>query len=204
MRKIAIIYLLIVSYACKSDGTNYFFYDKYDSMDYGDGRETFIYKSKKNHWEYITYDTILVYSDVEKYGENSSWIIAIQKPNRDLMLERIESGLKNLFTYNYENDSAVVRFPHALINKQISNQYKKDLDLSFQLTKDSIKTYQEVAERIFENESFYQNIFKNPVNYYIINKKKDSIYGPMDEKHFLRLKNAKKIRLEFGKVPFWK
>lgn len=205
MKKTVIFLLLgILTLNCQSDKEEYYFYDKYDSMDYGDGRETFIYKSKNNHWGYITYDTILIYSDVDKYGEDGSWIIAMQKPNRDLMLERIESGLKNLFTANYENDSAVVRFPHVLTDRQISNRYKRDLDSSYQLTGDSIKTYQEVAKELFENESLYQSMFKNPVNYYIIDKKKDSIYGPMDEKHFLKLKKANRIRLEFGKVPFWK
>lgn len=47
MKKTLIIFLLIILYACKFDKSEYFFFDKYDSMDVGDGKETFIYKSKK-------------------------------------------------------------------------------------------------------------------------------------------------------------
>ncbi|MBW7870752.1 MAG: hypothetical protein H3C39_06785 [Flavobacteriia bacterium] len=205
MKKIVIFLLLdIFILNCQSDKERYYFLDDFTSVDIGYPYGTLIYKSNNNHWGYKTFDTIVVYSDVDKYGENGSWIIAMQKPNRDLMLERIESSLRILYAYHYENDSPVISFPHLVTDKQISKLYKKDLDSVFQLTKDSIKTYQEVAKKIFENEAFYQNIFKSQVNYYIINKKKDSIYGPMNEKRFLEFKKAKKIRLKFGKAPFWK
>jgi len=193
MKKTLIIFLLIILYACKFDKSEYFFFDKYDSMDVGDGKETFIYKSKKK-WNY---DTIIVYSDIEKFGENSTYIIALQNPNKELMLKRIISSLEVLYKYNSENDSVVVSFPHTYTNVEINKRYKKELDSLVWITKDSIKAYQTRAEDIFQNEDFYQRIYKKGLNYYIIDKKEDSVFGPLTKKEYRNIKEKRGIKLEF-------
>lgn len=186
--------LAVMFFACQSDKKErYYFFDKYESMDVGDGKETFIHKSKKMGG----FDTIIVHSDIVKFKENNSYIIALQKPNKKLMLDRIESILEILYKYNSENDSVVISFPHIHTTIEINSQYRENLDSLLQTTKDSVKTYQIEAKKIFENECFYQKIYKNPLNYYIIDKKEDSVFGNLNRDEFIKLKQAKGIKLEF-------
>lgn len=185
----------VIFLACQSDKEKYYYFDKYQSMDVGDGKETFIYKSKNSSY----YDTILVHSDIVKFKENYSHMIVLQKPNKKLMLKRIKSGLETLYKYHSENDSVVLHLPHMQTTVEINRQYKKDLDSILQLTQDSVKTYQIKANQIFENESFYRKIYNNPLNYYIIDKKQDSIYGPLSKEEFNTIQQKKGIELEFKK-----
>lgn len=201
MKNIWIIFLtsIFLLFNCQSDKKKYYYFDKYDSMDVGDGKETFIHKSRKSNY----YDTIIVYSDIVKFGENYSNMIVLQKPNKELMLKRITSSLEILYKYYSEKDSVVISFPHTYTSVEKNKQYKKDMDLIFQSTQDSAKTYQIKADKIFENELFYQKIYKNLLNYYIIDKKEDSVFGPMKKSEFIRLKRKRKIKIEFGETPFW-
>ena len=63
--------------------------------------------------------------------------------------------------------------------------------------KDSIKAYQTGAENIFQNEDFYQRIYKKGLNYYIIDKKEDSVFGPLTKKEYRNIKEKRGIKLEF-------
>lgn len=153
-----------------------------------------LYINQKKKWNY---DTIIVYSDIEKFGENSTYIIALQNPNKELMLKRIISSLEVLYKYNSENDSVVVSFPHTYTNVEINKRYKKELDSLVWITKDSIKAYQTRAEDIFQNEDFYQRIYKKGLNYYIIDKKEDSVFGPLTKKEYRNIKEKRGIKLEF-------
>ncbi|MDR1877198.1 MAG: hypothetical protein LBQ84_06195 [Flavobacteriaceae bacterium] len=200
MKKLLVIFLLTIIFGCQSNTSEkYYFLDEFDAMDMGYPYGTVIHKSKETG----NFDTIIIHSDIEKYGENKSYIIALQKPNKELMLDRIESSLKALYKYNSENDSNIIYFPHTYTTLEMNRQLKKDLDSLIQVTQDTINSYKIEAKRILEKESFYQKIFKNQINYYMIDKKGDSVYGPMDRKEFLKLKSQKKIKLEFGEVPFW-
>jgi len=195
MRRLLIALLLISLYSCHSDKERYYFFDKYDSMDMGDGRDTFIYKSKQRN----IYDKIIIYSDIIKYGEDKAYIIALQRPNEELMLKLLEDKLGVYYSY-HEDENEKMRFPHgSMTNKDL----KKSLDSLVSNTKDSTEAYQIEAEKIFKKEPFYQKVFQNELNYYIIDKKVDSVFGPLKYDEFERLKQKKNINVKFGDILFW-
>ena len=43
-----------------------------------------------------------------------------------------------------------------------------------------------VADSLIENQPYYQNIFKRKHNYWIIDKKSNSGYGPVDSLQFVQ------------------
>lgn len=183
-----------ILFNCQSDKEKYYYLDEFDALDMGYPYGTVIHKSKK----LANLDTIIVHSDIVKFSENSSYIIALQKPNKKLILNEIESSLEILYKYNSEDDSVIISFPHTHTNIEINKRYKKDLDSLVLLTKDSVKSYKIEAKNIFENEPFYQKIYnKNPVNYYIIDKKQDSVFGNLNRDEFRKIKKVKGIKLEW-------
>ena len=196
-----LIYLLItvLLYGCQSGNNKekYFYLDDFDSMDTGYPYGTVVYKAKKRGG----FDTIIVSSDIVKYGENKSYIIALQRPNEELAISEIKNRLELFYTgykkYNYTNEN--FGYPRGT-NKDI---LLKSLDSLVSITKDSTEAYQIEAEKIFKKEPFYQKIFQNELNYYIIDKKADSVFGPLKYDEFERLKQKKNINVKFGDVLFW-
>ena len=184
--------IIIILFSCKPEKERYYLLHKYDSMDVGLGERTFVYKSKEK-WNY---DTILIYSDVLKYKENRSYIIVLQKPNKNLILKDIESSLKILKDH-YEDDSVVIFFPHSYSTIEMNKKYKREIKSLQQFTEDSINSYKTVALDIFNNEKYYQKVFKNRINYFIIDKDSDSVFGPLSKSDFNNIKDSKGIKLTF-------
>ena len=198
MRKLLIALLLISLYSCQPDKERYYYLDDFDAMDTGYPYGSMVYKAKKRG----VFTTIIASSDIVKYGENKSCIIALQKPNKKLAILDIRDGLELFYTgyekYNYTNEN--FSYPRGT-NKDI---LLKSLDSLVSITKDSTEAYQIEAEKIFKKEPFYQKIFQNELNYYIIDKKADSVFGPLKYDEFERLKQKKNINVKFGDVLFWK
>lgn len=174
-----------------SSKEKYYFLDKYESQDVGYPYGTIVYKSLQRN----SYDTILIYSDIVKYAEDKSYIIVLQKPNMDLLFEEIKNNLfqfyKGYKKYNYTNEN--YSYPYGQ-NKDI---LLKNMDSIFLITKDSAKTYEIEANSIIKKELYYKRMFERKYNYYIINKKVDSIYGPLGYDKFKNLKNKNKINFDF-------
>lgn len=192
-KKILLLISIVILFNCQSDREKYYYLDQYDLLD-GYPYGTTIYKSSsKSHIP----SQAIVYSDILEFKENNSYIITLQKPNKELMLKRIKSSLEVLYKYNSGNDSVVVSFPHTFTNVGINKRYKKDLDSLVKMTQDSSKAYRAEAENIFQDEAFYQRIYKNPLNYYIIDKKEDSVFGPLTKKEYRNIKEKRGIKLEF-------
>ncbi len=172
--------------SCKNEsslGSDFYCLPKYDAEEYLTG--SFIYKSTNEN----VFSKIIVYPVVEKTNYNESYIIALQQPNKSLMIKRIKDDLELWNNYYFENkkDSLI-----NLVHKKMLLSEIHNLVGSKKIEKINV-----VADSIFNNEPFYKKMFRNKYNYYIIEKTNDSVFGPLTLKEFEALKKEKKIDLDF-------
>ncbi|SUP53536.1 Uncharacterised protein [Weeksella virosa] len=193
-----IFFILFITISCNRNGVKYHYQDSIEALDNGDPYGSMLYKENDASGK-----EILIYDKIIKYGENKHYIIILQKPNKNLMIDRIKSNLE-ILNYHHSNKNTVISFPHIHTNTKINKKYNRELDSLIQITQDTVKAYLLEAERIFQNEPYYQQIFRNKYNYFIIDKKKDTLYGPMQEKEYLKKRGEFDLKLEFGEVLFWK
>ena len=98
-----------------------------------------------------------IYSDVVNYVYDIEFILAIQKPNKEVYRVFIASELRN----NNRN--------------QFIGNVEKDI-------LESVRK----ADSLIRYDSFYINIFARKINYWIISHKNNQEYGPFTEKEYLK------------------
>ncbi|MBN8574987.1 MAG: DUF3997 domain-containing protein [Candidatus Kapabacteria bacterium] len=107
----------------------------------------------------------IIFPNVAKYQFNEDYIIAIQRPNKELSVQFIA------------------------------------IDLQVELMKGDAteESYQKsfiIADSILDNNEYYKEIFSSVSNYWIIDIKKDTVYGPLTKKKYLTLKKRMNIDLD--------
>lgn len=107
----------------------------------------------------------IIFPNVAKYQFNEDYIIAIQRPNKELSVQFIA------------------------------------IDLQVELMKGDTteESYQKsfiIADSILDNNEYYKEIFSSVSNYWIIDIKKDTVYGPLTKKKYLTLKKRMNIDLD--------
>ena len=188
MRNAAIIIILFTLLSC-NDGTDlgndYFYLPDYEAVDIGYAYGTMIYKSEsKDH-----FDKIIICSDVKKINFDSKYALILQKPNKKLLIKHLVDDL--IIWNNY--------FIEMKKDSLVDLGHKKMLlrDIHRLVENNEAKKLNTTADSIIDKDVYYQKMFKNKENYYIIQKNKDSIYGPLSVKEFEVIKKKKKIDLDF-------
>ena len=178
--------------SCHDDSNNlgkyYYYMTKDDALDYGLVSWDFIYKSDKTRSRY--YSIIdKTPSDIIDYSFDDNYIIAKQKYNREVLLNELGMELSSWGGYyNIYKREGVINFKDVQVSlKEISKQI--DLGRSTNL-----------ADSIISHSSYYKELLTpNKINYYIIDKDKDSTWGPFDKLEFEKIKKEKGINLDFKK-----
>ena len=110
-----------------------------------------------------------IYSTVTSYDYNSDFIIARQLPNYD--------DYKTMIAFELRSD--LKKYPTNSINDFLKSE--------------------KLADSILKNNNFYNSIFINPENYWIIEIKKNKLHGPLTKSEFinasLKLKISSKLKL---------
>ncbi len=65
------------------------------------------------------------------------------------------------------------------------------------MQQNKLKDNDSIINTIFETEMFYKNMFSRRLNYYIIQKDNDSVFGPLSYIEYRNLRERKKIKLDF-------
>lgn len=54
-----------------------------------------------------------------------------------------------------------------------------------------------IADSLFHDSKFYQNMFQNKFNYFIIDKRNDKVSGPLTKREFETIKVKRNIKMQF-------
>jgi len=170
--------------SCTNKKVDYYFLDKDESADIGYPYGSIIYKSSKKNY----FENILIYSDINQVEFGQKYIIVNQHPNKELMLKKMEDDFNIWSNYYSENKK------DSIVNLSFSKISLKEI---FKLGEANNKKFIKVADSILLNDRFNKIIFSNKENYYIIDKEKDKMYGPLTFSEFRKLKTSLKITLDF-------
>ena len=185
--------LLISLVSCddysNSLGKDYYYMRKEDTYDIGYPSWNFIYKSDRQK------RTILerIPSDVLEYEFNDKYIIAKQKHNKQFLLNELTMELSSWDGYyKIYNREGIIYFHEVPISlKKIHQVIESDSNgLAVNIDK--------FADSIISHSTYYKELLiPNKINYYIIDKDKDSVLGPLTKEDFEKVKNKKRIDLKF-------
>lgn len=188
MKKNSILFIVFLLTSCSNIetlGEDYYYLSGDDAMDIGYPYGSLIYRSKQK----TTFDETLIYADVIKKKADDQYIIIKQQPNKKLAINKIKQNLEFWNEYYLENhkDSLVEIGYDKMTLINIQNLVKKNKSIRQDI----------IADSLFKHKVCYKKIFKNKNNYYIIQKRNDSIFGPLTLKDFQKIKRKKKIDLDF-------
>lgn len=187
MKKLILINFAIILISCENNnlGNSYHYMTKDEAIDIGSRFGAIIYKSERKD----VINDIKIFSDVIACNSNDEFIIAIQEPNKTIMINTLLSDMEfwNKHYLKTQKDSTIHldygEFRLKSISNLLEGKQEKDVNL--------------IADSIFNREMFYRKIFKNKYNYYLIEKINDSIYGPFNKNEFEAIKSKKKVDLVF-------
>lgn len=191
---ILVLMLLISLVSCNNNSNNslgkdYYYMRKEDTYDIGYPSWNFIYKSDRQK------KTILerIPSDVLEYEFNDKYIIAKQKYNKQFLLNELTMELSSWDGYyKIYNREGIIYFHEVPISlKKIHQVIESDSNgLAVNIDK--------FADSIISHNTYYKELLTpNKINYYIIDKDKDSVLGPLTKEEFEKVKKEKSIDLEF-------
>lgn len=143
----------------------------------GGGGYNYIYQSRDPLKKNI--DTLIVLPKVEKYVFDDRYIYVEQHPDSSMIKKQIAYGevakayrkFQNNKNTNSTNNTAEIKIAKHLIRMGMTdNNSIKDQELLMI-----------VADSILKFNKNYQRILNNPMNFYVIDKLKGSILGPLNK-----------------------
>ena len=165
--------------------------DDYHELDSG-----FNYNSEGGEAHSITGGDIphntVIYGNVLSYNSDDNFIIAEQKPSRAEYKSEIGSNLWSDY-YRYHDfiaDSAEWKrnWPSREVyaTRKFGPLYKvlKSRRLSLENSVADKEKSEIIADSLIDNQPYFQNIFQRTHNYWIIDKKSNTGYGPVDSLQF--------------------
>ncbi|WKN44226.1 hypothetical protein [Tunicatimonas pelagia] len=151
--------------------------------------------------KYIMADHIFkdnIYPEVIKYSYNKDFILAVQKPNRDRGVTFLSNELSSMYQIlvnvdENERSSIIDRYDShnsTIISEQsLFNTLKNNLSVNNSI--EDIKQGHVISDSVLNNDPYYQKVFSNDVNYWIIehrDTKGDNtssvLHGPLSEQEY--------------------
>ena len=191
MKYILIFSLLLTLFSCKETGlgNNYYYFTEYDARDIGSPYGAIVYKSNNKN----IIENPFIYADVINCVSNNQYILALQRPNKELFYKLIKGDFEFWEKYPHKTKmDTLLKFPHgSIMLKDILGLMKKYENQSGK-----------IADSIINNDSYYKKLLANKYNYWIIYAIKDSLIGPLNKEEFLQKRNEMKIPeyLQFSHV----
>ena len=166
-----------------------------DSSEELNGGYTFVHEGENYNFIYGKH---FIYPNVIEYKYNKDYIVASQKPNKDLYKSLLQSNLSgNYSAYNsYLKDSLTEKYfksrREILKDSSISKIYK-NRKISFENTEEDIRKGNEIVDSILKNDPIHKKVFSQSKTFWVILIKNDSLIGPLTSEEYQQV--VKKIRI---------
>jgi len=175
-------------------------------LDFGDN---YHYYGEGTPFNYIYYENeqsiisrVVVKPNVESFAFNENFILVKQKPNFKSCAVLLGNELNNVaWTFKRIDSFSFEKLPKHLQKRYLENLkdsifYRKiALKITPQNTIEEQMYFRSLADSIIKIDKEYQKIFINEINYWIIEKKTNKVFGPYSEQLYLN----KKIELGVSK-----
>lgn len=103
----------------------------------------------------------------------------------------------SVYKYSFNDDYILaLQRPNYEIAKIIIASDLRITQMRVDTSKEIYEKSLRMADSVLENDEYYKRIFSSTSNYWIIDIKQDTVYGPLKKKEYLRIKKKKNIPLE--------
>ena len=155
---------------------DYYYLPVDESIDVGYPYGSIIYKSDREY----AFENTIVYTDVKECVSDDKYILVYQKPNKAIFAKELEDNLKNFNSYFVKTKKdTLIELPHGKVSI-------KDIYYS---TEKNGNNASKIANSLINDEPYYQNLFSNKFNYWIICLSNDSLIGPLTkDEYFIKRK----------------
>lgn len=186
MNRIYLMMLLLVV-SCndhESLGDGYYYLSSGAAADMSYPYGSMLYYSSDNR---LLGDSTLIYNTIMEVKKTKRYILVRQYPNRETMQRRLMDKISRWKESKESNpNDSLVTFPHGKENlSHIIN-----LENNFEVNK-------AIADSMINNILFYQRMFANFSNYWIIDKTEQLLIGPLTKDDFLLKQNELDIKIKF-------
>lgn len=201
MKKIILFYFAILFYNCGA-GVSDFIDDLGDGYYYyGEGKgANFVFRGKEEK-DGHRIDSIIIYADATDYDYDDHFILLKQEPNIEHQSYREGSDIW-FICYSFKLvDSLQTNIPDVYL--ELYKKHAKDSvfyrklasKISFNNTMEDQRLCRSVADSIIKLNPYYQKIYSRKINYWIIQKKYNQLFGPYSREEYL----TKKVKLGVSK-----
>ena len=205
-----LFFLFFILYSCGAGwgdvmldlGNNYHYY--------GEGAPgNYIFYGKKLR-EGTSIDKRVIKPNVENFAYNDFYVLVKQKPSLKDCAILLGSEIKTIARVFKRVDSLdLEKVPKHLHDKYLTNIkdslfYKKiGLKITPQNTIEEQEYFEKLADSIIKKDAEYQKIFTNEINYWIIKKETNKVFGPFSKQAYLKKKKelgiSESLKLDFEK-----
>jgi hypothetical protein len=172
MKKSLLCIFLITLFGCSegSLGDGYFYLPEYDAMDTGYPYGSVVYKSTQKN----IFQQLIIRADVISCTVKGHYILVVQKPNKALMKKEIIESLDLWNNYTERIKDSLVTVGNTKIDLSQVHTIKLAGDTAANKFADSLINVSGVS--------------RQPINYYIIDKKVGLVNGPLTKSEFEKIK----------------
>jgi hypothetical protein len=140
-----------------------------------------------------------IYPFVKNFSFDKEFIIVEQETKKKEILTSFIGKLR--FKYGillYKKDSIKITndvekfmqskiWTDSILHKEISREILPETNVR------SLDTLSKIALKIIEEDSYFQEIFSRKINYYIIDKQNQTVYGPLSKGSYLNKRKKLKV-----------
>ena len=147
-----------------------------------------------------------IYPKVVGFEFDESFIVVAQEPNLEGYKSILSTDLDSPYSSysDYLTDSASLQQKLSKTDFEIVRKFGslfsvlKQKGLSRENTSADIKIREQVADSLLHNDPYYQTIFRQKRNFWIIQKEKDVLFGPFNFQQFNQQREIMGISLKLA------
>ncbi len=140
-----------------------------------------------------------VYPNIKSYSFDENFIIVEQTPSSKNINSYVVEDLRNKYGFLlYMKDSIkmtkdVEKFMQSkiwtdsILHKEISSEVLPENNVR------SFDALGKIASKIIKEDSYFKEMFSRKINYYIIDKQKQEVYGPFSKENYLTKRKELKV-----------
>jgi hypothetical protein len=195
-KKIVYVFALIATYSCSCGGFSDLTEHMGGGYSYrgeGEGSNVICYSEKLNSKTSI--DSIIVYPDVKQFVYDDEFILVKQKPNLKGHVIELSAELSSITNaFRFFDSLPLNQVPHGYIEAVKENENKVSfyrelvLKTSPNNSLEDQLFFEKMADSIIKNNPLYNKMYHKNVNYWIINKSRKVILGPLSKNEYLKKK----------------
>ncbi|MDV6169235.1 hypothetical protein R1T16_12440 [Flavobacterium sp. DG1-102-2] len=135
-----------------------------------------------------------IYPNVLNYTFDENYILVMQKATKESVEPYLIDQLRVKYGYILYSDELLPTSANSFLNSKVWKDSLWNRNISNEILRGNyIRNYralQKAARIVLSEDEFFKKMFSREINFYIIDKNSEKVYGPFSEKDFYAQLNA--------------